>query len=314
MALTPRIKLAAMATVGVATLALTTAAAAAPAATTPPPTKAGAGYLALGDSIPFGYRESNAVVAPDYTNVKSFVGYPALVARDLGLKLTNAACPGETTSSFITKGAQDNGCTNAVDGSAGWRRKGLPLHVSYPKSQLSFAVNYLRTHSNTKLVTLQIGANDGLRCRELNAGTCDGANLLAVIKQIQTNLTKILTQLTTKGRYHGQIVLVNYYSINVRDASGTGQVSALNQVEAGTAKQFKNVRIANAFNLFKNAAKNSPDPNGTPDTCLAGLETYLKPGTFTPGAPGTNENCGIHPSLAGQALLANGVDRIVRKS
>ena len=309
MALTPRIKIAAMATVGIAALTLTTAAAAAPAATTPPPVKSGASYLALGDSIPFGYRESNAVVAPDYTKPSTMAGYPTMVAKDLGLKLTDAACPGETTASFIKKGDQDNGCTLAADDTTGGYRSHFPLHQDYPRSQLLYALGYLKAHPNTKLVTLQVGANDGLRCRALHGGVCQGNDLAAVIQEIQTNLTKILTQLTTKGGYHGQIVLVNYYSINVRDPSGTGQVKALNQVEAGVAQQFKNVRVANAFGQFAQASKNSPDPSGTADTCLAGLETFL-----TNPAPGGNENCGIHPSRAGQALIATAVDSVVRKS
>jgi lysophospholipase L1-like esterase len=306
MALTPRIKLAAAAAVGVAALAMTTAAAVPSlAASGPAPTKSGGSYLALGDSIPFGYRESNAQVTPDYTNPKSMSGYPELVARDLGLNLTNAACPGETTASFIMKGNQDNGCTKTVSGTPGYRAA-FPLHHDYPRSQLLYALGYLKAHPDTKLVTLQIGANDGLRCRALHGGTCQGSDLAAVIGQIQTNLNRILTKITTTGGYHGQIVLVNYYSINVIDPSGTGQVAALNQVEAGVAKQFSNVRIANAFTIFKNASKNTA--NGTPDTCQAGLETYLKANTSG------NENCGIHPSLAGQGLLANAVARVVRKS
>ncbi len=69
------------------------------------------------------------------------------------------------------------------------------------------------------------------------------------------------------------------------------------------------MRVANAFSVFSNASKNSADPSGTPDTCLAGLETFL-----TNPQPGGNENCGIHPSLAGQALIATSVERVVRKS
>ena len=310
MALTPRIKLAALATVGVAALAITTAAAVPSlAAGGPAPTTQGGSYLALGDSIPFGYRESNAVVQPDYTKPKTMQGYPAMVAKDLGLKLTDAACPGETTASFIKKGDQDNGCTTTAANGPGYRTA-FHLHQDYPRSQLLFALGYLKAHPNTKLVTLQVGANDGLRCRALHGGVCQGNDLAAVIQEIQTNLNRILTQLTTKGGYQGQIVLVNYYSINMADAAdptgGTAQVKALNQVESSVASQFKNVRVANAFAEFAQASKNTPD--GSVDTCKAGLETFLTASTSG------NENCGIHPSRAGQALLATAVDRVVRKA
>lgn len=306
MALKPTRKFAAIAAVGAVALAVT-AAVAVPslAASGPAPTTSGGHYLALGDSIPFGYRESHAVVPTNPTKPSTEIGYPTMVAKDLGLHLTNASCPGETTSSFIKQGVDDNGCTNAVDGSAGWRRNGLPLHTSYPKSQLLFAVNYLKSHPKTKLVTLQIGANDGLRCRELHGGVCTGADLTATVTTIYGNLKTILTQLTQKAGYKGQIVLVNYYSINSVDPSGTAQVQALNAAEKGAASSFHNVRVANVFSLWAYASKYTPD--GSTDTCKAGLENYL---TDSEG----NENCGIHPSNAGQALIATAVDRVVTKS
>src|ERR1035437_10130137 len=66
-------------------------------------------YLALGDSISFGYDPT--VTAP--TPAK-YTGYPELVAAALNLsqpgKEVNAACPGETSGSFLTMGALDNGC------------------------------------------------------------------------------------------------------------------------------------------------------------------------------------------------------------
>jgi lysophospholipase L1-like esterase len=228
-----------------------------------------------------------------------------MVAKDLGLKLTNASCPGETTSSFIKQGKDDNGCTHDFQGGPGWRAAGFPLHTSYSKGQLLFAVNYLKAHPNTKLVTLQIGANDGLRCRELNGGVCEGDNLNATVATIYTNLQKILTQLTGKAGYKGQIVLVNYYSINSVDPDGTQQVQALNAAEKSAASTFSNVRVANPFSLWAYASKYTSD--GTTDTCKAGLENHV---TDNEG----NEDCGIHPSNAGQALIATAVDRTVRKS
>src|ERR1700751_924980 len=133
MALKPRIKVGVLAAVGAAALAVTTAVAVpSEAASGPAPVTSGARYLALGDSIAFGYRESNAVQAPNYAKASTFHGYPELVARDLGLKLTNAACPGETAQSFITAGDLDHGCTVGGDGtSPGYRAAGFPLHTTY---------------------------------------------------------------------------------------------------------------------------------------------------------------------------------------
>jgi hypothetical protein len=70
------------------------------------------GYLALGDSIVFGYRPLPSFA--DYRNPAAFTAYPEDVARALKLNLVNAACPGETTASMINTGAPSNGCeTNA---------------------------------------------------------------------------------------------------------------------------------------------------------------------------------------------------------
>src|SRR5947209_7007687 len=60
------------------------------------PVVPGSQYLALGDSITFGYMEANVVPPPNYNNAASFLGYPELLGRELHLRVANAACPGET--------------------------------------------------------------------------------------------------------------------------------------------------------------------------------------------------------------------------
>src|SRR5215471_10541641 len=66
-------------------------------------------YMALGDSVPFGF---SPLLAQPGVDPDIFVGYPEL-ASDLfrpRLKLTNASCPGETSTSLITGARPDNGC------------------------------------------------------------------------------------------------------------------------------------------------------------------------------------------------------------
>ena len=89
-----------------------------PALAWPPGERFGRTYLALGDSVPFGYF-GNA--GPRYLDPDNFVGYPELVADDLRLRLLNASCPGETTASFIDADAQSNGCQNSVGSPIGFR-------------------------------------------------------------------------------------------------------------------------------------------------------------------------------------------------
>src|SRR5215470_9602627 len=104
-------------------------------------------YLALGDSVAFGY---SPLVDP--SDPHNFSGYPTPAARTLGENLTNASCPGETSSHFIDLAGSDNGC--------GAFRANSPLHVAYSGTQLAFADSFLTSHPTTQLVSINIGAND----------------------------------------------------------------------------------------------------------------------------------------------------------
>src|SRR6185369_15346201 len=68
---------------------------------------AGEPYLALGDSVAFGYIRD---VGPVYVNAENFVGYPDYVTAALGFTETSAACPGEATTGFMSATGADNGC------------------------------------------------------------------------------------------------------------------------------------------------------------------------------------------------------------
>src|SRR5258708_14228136 len=73
-------------------------------------------YLALGNSVAFGF---NPLL--DKSNADNFIGYPTPVAAALKETLTNASCPGETSSHFISLAGSDNVC--------GAYRQNFPLHV-----------------------------------------------------------------------------------------------------------------------------------------------------------------------------------------
>jgi hypothetical protein len=50
-----------------------------PVVTIKTPITRGSRYLALGDSVTFGYQEDGVVPTPDYHDASSFVGYPELI-------------------------------------------------------------------------------------------------------------------------------------------------------------------------------------------------------------------------------------------
>ncbi len=259
------------------------------------PVHAGSRYLALGDSVPFGFREATNQPLPDYTDAASFVGYPEDVAAELSLRTANASCPGETSASLIHAYAPSNGCESAAGGSGPGYRDAFPLHVGYRASQLHFAVHYLQGHRDTRLVSLMIGANDALLCQASTADHCV-SELPAVLKQIATNVATILKRIRGEAAYRGQIVIVNYYSLNYSSPLANAQSQALNQAMDAGAKSY-HVRFADGFGTFQRAAAQAGG-----DSCAAGLLTTLSTG-----------GCGVHPSVAGQELLAGAIERVVSK-
>jgi hypothetical protein len=119
------------------TAALVLVAAAAPADAAQPRTQ----YLALGDSLAFGYQPSGVF---DQGYVQQ------LHAMHPELTLTNLGCPGETSQTLVAGGK-----------------------CPYPggASQLQTALSFLRTHRHqVRLVTIDIGGNDVNHCVSLATG------------------------------------------------------------------------------------------------------------------------------------------------
>jgi lysophospholipase L1-like esterase len=261
------------------------------------PVTPGSGYLALGDSVTFGYEESQVVPAPNYPDASSFIGYPELLGSELHLTVANPACPGETSSSLISATAQSNGCENAPGNGPAYRTM-FPLHVKYTGSQLDYAVSYLKAHKNVRLVSLMIGANDGFVCQETTADHCASATeTSAVSATITKNVATILGTIRSKAHYGGQIAIVNYYSLNYSSAATTALSTTLNTAQDKGAKPF-HVVIADGFGELQAAALHSGG-----NSCTAGLLTQLSTG-----------GCGIHPSYAGQSLLAQAVEKAIHIS
>ena len=255
------------------------------------PAEAG-GYLALGDSIAFGYRPPEVVPASDYYDPADFTGYPEDLGRALGLAVVNAACPGETTASMINTRAPSNGCERNATGGPGYRPS-LPLHVSYTGSQLDFAVGYLQQHPDTRLVTIGIGGNDLFRCQALADG-CGGAALSQTLAASTANVNLILATLRGQAGYQGTLVVVEYYAVNYGNLRFVRQIEALNAALAGAAGRY-GATVADAFSAFLGASAGAGD-----DTCRAGL-TIRMPG----------RGCDLHPTARGQQLLATAVERAI---
>lgn len=255
-------------------------------------------YLALGDSVAFGYLANPPTPAGGgsaYKNAANFVGYPTYVGRFFDLNMTNASCPGETTGSLIDAKAPDNGCRVY--------RGSYPLHVSYPgQSQLEYAAAFLKAHPTTELVTIGTGANDGLlvieQCGGLSNTACINSKIGPALSTLTTNLTTIVHAVRSAG-FNGTLVLVNFYSLNYANTFETQLVGQLDTAIASVATA-NHLGLADAFSAFQAAANRVSG-----STCTTGL---LAAGSSSLGS------CDLHPSLTGQQLLATTVENVAVKS
>jgi len=244
-------------------------------------------YLALGDSYAFGFNP-NVVLAGGGSNPANFPGYTDSVAGTLGLKLTNAACPGETSGSMISGTRPDNGCQDF--------RALFPLHTAYNGAQLAFAVKYLRSHHHTDLVTIQIGGNDVLVLLSSCHGdtTCVLSGLPAVEAQMKANLKVIYSAIRNRAHYDGTIVAVPYYSFDYRDDNPTKAITVSLDAAIATVATRYHAKVADVFGAFATA---SAAAGGIP--CATGLQVFPNP---SPPPP-----CDIHPSLLGHAVIAKAI-------
>jgi hypothetical protein len=258
----------------------------------------GNGYLALGDSVAFGFSP-----LLDPRDEDNFIGYPQIVADKLDTGVVNAACSGEATGSFISLTGLDNSCRDY--------RAAFPLHVHYTGTQLAFAVNYLKHHRHTSLVSLGLDANDFFRLttgpgKPWPPSTCyvpAPTNTAGLVQYFSTcavqNLKTILGAIRGTG-YHGLLVIVTYYALDYGNAGSVFVTRDLLNKAMTTAGASYGAVIANGYEAFQAAA--APFAG---DSCKAGLLIVTSTSPLT---------CDVHPTPAGRDLLAGAVVKAVQDS
>ena len=242
--------------------------------------------LVLGDSVAFAYIADAGFA---YGNPENFVGF-ANRLDDTFKNAADAGCPGETTGSFLSATAPDNGCRAF--------RAHFPLHVAYASTQLDFATAYLKQHHEVRVVTITLGANDGFLLEEGCASqpdptACIEAGLPMVLATVEHNMQTILADLRATG-YGGAIVITNYYSLDYSNAAATGLTQLLNKALEAPAAAYGAV-VANLFTAFKTVA--SAPPFGG-NSCNAGLLNASVQNQLL---------CDVHPSQSGHQLIANAI-------
>jgi lysophospholipase L1-like esterase len=248
-------------------------------------------YLALGDSLAFGWVPPE--VGGDPSHPASMVGYPTYVADALRDGLTNAACPGETSGHFLDLTATDNGC-------GGFRFVyHFPLHATYAGTQMAFADAFLAANPMTRLVTIDIGAND-IKALEASCGAdpvCFFGQFPGVLSTLATNLDTIYGHLRQADGFNHKIVALTIYSNDYAEPRLTGVVAAMNHVVAAHTVAWGGI-VADGFAAFGAASL----PYGG-DPCAAGLLIVKSASPLT---------CDDHPSQAGHRLLAQTIVSALR--
>ena len=197
-------------------------------------------YLALGDSLAFGYQPdldfSHGYADDFYSNLKTHGTQ----------SLANMGCPGETSNTFI-----NGGCPYS------YLRK-----YPYVGSQLAAAVAYLKFYrGQVSPVTLDMGANDLLG--DINTSNCAiSSNFTTDLATLDTNLKKtILPQLTAamtvNGKVTGDLVMMNYYDPYQNICPNTvSYIQTINQHLATDASGYG--IIVNVFDSFGGATTPNP--------------------------------------------------------
>jgi lysophospholipase L1-like esterase len=261
-------------------------------------------YLALGDSLAWGYQPDSAG-----NGVKSGHGYADDLAAQLrehgdrNLHYVNLSCPGETTGTML-----DGGCPYLAD-------SGQSYTV-----QEDAAVAFLKAHPHARiLVTLDIGANNVDQCIT-SSGTIDATCVAEGVATAGTQLPEILAELKAAAGRHVSFVGMNLYDPFLAEwlTGSSGQTLAEESIALSTT--FNGVLDA-GFAAFGIPVADVSDAFQTDDitdtTSLDGTTVPVDVARIcewtwmcAPAPVGPN----IHANNAGYAVIAKALEAVLQRS
>ena len=270
-------------------------------------------YLALGDSLAYGYHQAQF---KEELGSKGFVeaanfddGYvddfgSALRLFKPRLQIINDGCPGETTETMI-HGSGAYGPEFCAGGLTGGPFPKAFLHHSYPGTQLEDALA-VAAKPGVGTITLDIGANDilqflGTTCGFPAAYTCTPGQVEAEIGHVVANVGYILGQLRAAAP-KAKIIFVSQYNPypTVLQPEGTGDatVEALNGALKTVAAKF-GVSFANTARAI-NFSGTHGGPEAKDIRTVCAFTAMCPGGQFNPASPEAD----IHPTRLGYAVMA----------
>ncbi len=195
-------------------------------------------YLALGDSMAFGFRPTKPDTAPPSAFRTGYVDVFAAKLRKLapGITVVNYGCPGESSVTFA-KGGCD------------WLRHGGKLHDAFHGAQLDAAVAFLKAHpGRVSPITITLWGNDVLPLSQ------QGKKAPAVIAAFATRFGAILKRLRAAAPA-SEIIATGAWN---PEADKTPQADAVYQsLDAAIAQAAaaSRARVAKIFPAFKGKAR-----------------------------------------------------------
>jgi lysophospholipase L1-like esterase len=276
--------------------------------------KIGNTYLALGDSLAYGYHaaqfkeelakgEGTCIAAGICIKPASFNdGYvddfgAALKFANPKLQIINDGCPGETTDAFIKGSGIPGFCSNFP---ANTPFPDVWLHHPYTGSQLEDALAILKANPNVSPITLDIGSNDVLQACPITV-PCGQVQVEALFGHIAANVGYILAQLRAAAP-KAQIVLIgsyNPYPTVLPPPGGDKTLAALNALLASVAAKVTGASFANSEPPFNpSIITGGPETQDLPTICA--FTAMCPGGTFNP----LSKEADIHPTKLGYAVMA----------
>jgi lysophospholipase L1-like esterase len=237
-------------------------------------------YLALGDSIAYGYQASKhrAGLPPSAFDT----GYVDVFAEHLrqiqpSITVVNYGCPGETTKSFIK-------------GPCLWSTFGEQLHDPFSGSQLDAAVEFLSAHPGAvSPITLTLWGNDVGQFVESCQGNlaCVQNRFPAFMALFSQQLAKTLRRLRDEAP-EAEIIITGTWDSFLDILEFADPLFQLLNASMSAVATAAGARFANPFPLF--------NPQGDLDREIQTMRTLTLLGEPQPDS---------HPSDAGYRVLGD---------